>query len=457
MIFRIILSLIALSSFLFIGQSIANETNKQVFATFSGKLNDASNVATDVTPNLVNCMAWSQDDCFIILSSGEKVNSFGTGGASSQNLKVTPGMVGRPFTVKFDASTKPVVLTRSDGMKVDAYFKVIGVSFQINAVAWGAFSYKLENIFTYPDGTSWLANGGTYPTIQFTGDCTTGNSFVTPSSNNLSMRIFTYTNKEGFAICPSTNMYFNPAAPTNGDKYNGQNAFFIYRLTTDDVRKMEPGVYTTSVPIRYTIGQGESIDLYEGTVTQSTLKTAHNVNIQLTVTHDIKITGSVSKIKLYPGTPVNWEKWKITRTPLSNDIFHSLASTGPVRVSVFCKDYITAGGLCAMRRRLPNDVSDVGAVDPSDSRLYAVKLFLTQAGFVDYYTRDSIQNVELTPSTVLPTSTRAPTSSVTIVPLGSYSNPGSLLIMTAPNVAESMESGRTYAGSITLVFEPGQI
>ncbi|MFQ2293905.1 hypothetical protein ACK323_20630 [Aeromonas enteropelogenes] len=418
------------------------ETNKNVYAQFTGLLGAPSNVAEDVTTGLVSCASWSQNDCYAMVD-GEKINAFGTGPATSQDLIITPGMVGQPFRVKFDSQTRPVDLFRADGAVVRAYFKIVGVSFQVNGnPPWETFSYS--------DGTPWTSSP---PDIIFGGDCTKSSSHAMDAQNK-HIRIYAHSNKEGISDCPASNMYYNPLSVSY---YTGQNAFFLYRLTTDDVRAMEPGTYTTRVPVRYTIGQGENIDLYEGRITRNTLPTAHNINITLEVSHDMRITGSVSSVKLYPGTAMSWERWRRERTPLKNDIHFRMASTGPARISVFCKDAITGSGECALRRRLPSTTATPGAIDPADSKLYGIKLFLTVAGYTEYYSGKDLQMLELKPSTRLATSSVEPTSSITVVPTTSESMVGTVNIETLPGVSEMMENGRTYAGTVTLVFEPGVI
>lgn len=419
------------------------ETNKYVIAEFSGLLGSPSNVAKDITPITISCRSWSQNDCYEMIDE-QKVNSFGTGEATSQDLDIQ-AMIGEPFRIKFDAATRPVSLVRSDGVAVQAYFKIIGVSFQVNAPFW--------NTFAYQDGTSWPM---TAPSVLFGGDCSRSESFIVTGSRDQSIRVFAYSDKEGVAVCPASNMYYKPKSSANY-KYTGQNAFFLYRLTTDDVRAMEPGIYNTTAPLRYTIGQGKNIDLYEGNITRDTMPTAHNVNIQLKVSHDMRITGSVSSIKLYPGTAMSWERWRRERTPLKNDIHFRMASTGPARISVFCKDAITGSGECALRRRLPSTTATPGAIDPADSKLYGIKLFLTVAGYKEYYSNKDLQMLELKPSTRLATSSVEPTSSITVVPTTSESMVGTVNIETLPGVSEMMENGRTYAGTITMVFEPGVI
>lgn len=447
---------IFLISFFLFGVNItqAREVTKTVQAQFIGDLSSNNLVATDITPITQDCKALLQGDCFFLTEDGQKINGFALGGGDIRDVTALRGL---PFSARFDTTPRRVELINELGTKTIVNFKVIGIGFQVNSSYQNAHWYTFENTFTHADGTTWPS--GADENIVPEGDCKT--LYTTGYVTAKAFRTFWLAkNTEGMANCYAKNAFWSTASNAIPN-YQAIGPYFLYSITTEAVTGLEPGKYTSITPLRYTVGVGKQLDPFQGTFISLVpsiyvpVPDSVSININLTIEHSVKISGIENKIKLYPGTSVSWNKWFQIRTPLKNDVHFRMASTGPIRLSVLCKDATTSNGDCALLRRNPSGTIEPGTVDPTDTNKYGVELKINLAGFRNYYTKEPIQNYILKPSTSALGS--KPTSSLTLEPLTTNSNPGSIDIKTLPGVAELMEAGRTYAGSITLVIEPGEI
>lgn len=435
----------------------AKEVTKTVYAKFTGDLKSNNLVAIDETVMTQPCSNSAQGDCYFLLG-GKKINGFALGGYDGYDVSAISGVL-NSVSAAFDTTPRSVVLINANGKTTNAYFRIIGIGFQINAPYLGGFAYSFDRVFMFPEGGAWP--GTTNLALSAGGDCSSIGTFHY-SYPGRAFRTFWVANKSvGRVNCFATNAVWSNL-PNAKLAYEGIGPYFLYEITTDSVTRLEPGLYESITPIKYSVGSGKDIEPFSGVYRNPEWPNSYgpvpdmvSVNVKLNVEHAVYVSGMVSKLKLYPGTTLSWERWKQIRTPLKNDLHFRFASTGPVRVSVVCKDAYTQEGDCALLRRLPSSSIEPGAVDGTDSTKYGISIKLNLPGFVNYYTKETIQNYLLKPSTSPIGS--MPSSSLTIEPLTTETQPATFDISTLPDVSRLLEAGRTYAGTVTFIIEPGTI
>lgn len=443
--------------FIFFNLSIslahALDVTKTIKASFIGNLSSPELVAVDDTVMTQPCSSSSQGDCYFFYG-GKKINGFSLGGVDRNDVTALKG-IPNGLSARFDTTPRAIDVINESGRVAKVYLRIIGIGFQLNGAYDGGIFYKFDRIIAYPNGSPWPNNAQV--DLVAGGDCSSIGTYhyVTGAA----FRTFWRTAKrEGMANCYATNaMWSNVANAISA--YQAIGPYFLYELTTDKVTSLEPGMYKSKSPVVYSIGAGKDIEPFSGVSgTQpgyARVPERVNINIELFIQHSIYVSNLVNKLKLYPDSSLSWERWGKIRTPLKNDIHFRFASTGPIRLSVFCKDAYTQEGNCALLRRQPSNSIEPGAVDSSDEKKYGIDIRLNLSGFINYFTKESIQSYLLIPSTSPIGAT--PSSSITIEPITTVPQPGSINISTSPGVSETMAPGRTYSGTITLVVEPGSI